>query len=120
MNCKECGSELLTSDDKEFKRFFSEYVKLCSIAGLLKGGYRVFNYFRSHFSETLWKVHGFYYCPKCETYIISCPNCGHNLQLGKNYPVQGDKYKCPNCEESMIFYYENDDYYIDYSDTGYL
>ena len=109
MECKECGTELVSSDDKEFQTYVKEYIKLCTPVGLLKGGYRVFNVFRGKLSKTIWEVEGYYYCPKCKTYLIICPRCGHNLQLGKSYPVQGDKYNCPNCHESMIFYYENDD-----------
>lgn len=122
MNCKECGSELVMSDDKELQTFVKEYAKLFTGIGLLKGAYRTFNYFRGKYSKTIWEVKGFYYCPRCKTYILKCPNCGHNLQLGREYPVQGNKYKCTSCGDSMIFYYDGDDSdYIDYTaDIGYM
>ena len=72
MNCKECGSELQTSDDKELKTFILEYATLFTIWGLCKGGYRTFNVFRGHFSKILWKFHGYYFLFTCKTFILKC------------------------------------------------
>ena len=37
MECKECGTEMVTSDNKELQSYVNEYLKLCTPEGLIKG-----------------------------------------------------------------------------------
>lgn len=118
MKCKECGTGLRRYDGRGLKTALKEYANLFAKSGFIKGGYRVYNFWQGHYSGSLYKVIGYYYCPKCKTYRIICPNCRHNLQLGKDYPVQGNKYICPHCKKDIIFYdkeldnfdFDNDEY----------
>ena len=114
MKCKECGTGLRRYTDRALIIAFKEYTKLHTKFGLIKAGYRIYNYWRGYLSDNLLEVKGYYYCPKCQTYIIVCPNCGHNIQLGKDYPLQGNKYDCPHCKRDMIYYdkeLEDDDFF---------
>lgn len=109
MDCNNCGTELLDISDEGLKKAVIEIIKTCTPIGIIKGGYRLFNVIRGHLSDTIWQVYGFYYCPKCNNYKIQCPHCYHVIELGRNHPFQGDKYKCPVCGVSMIFYFEDND-----------
>ena len=111
MKCNNCGNELVGVSDEEFKKFSIEFLKTFSTTGILRGTKRVIKFWQGHYSKNLTRVEGYYYCNTCRTYKLVCPNCQHFIELGRTHPFQGDEYKCPICDKSLIYYDERDDDY---------
>lgn len=112
--CSSCGSEMKDTDDKEFIKVLKEVGKMTRPDGFVRGIYRFANYWKGYLSKSVMRTKGYWYCPTCKMYRLECPNCTSFIELGHQYPVQGDAFTCGSCSETVVYYHENEDEQIDY------